>query len=103
MREIRFRAKGVDGGIFHGDLIHSNGLVYIRDPYKLETREVKPDSVVQLVGYDADGCEVYEGDALKTDDGLTIYAAVLYHAKVAPAKDCTFTQMAKDNHWRLDN
>ena len=51
MRPIKFRGKTFDDEI-----------------ETLETIEVEPDSVAQLVGYDEDGNEVYEGDLL---EGLT--------------------------------
>ena len=62
---------------------------------------IYPDSVKQLVGYDKNGREVYEGDALQTENGVTIYAYVLRHAKIAPTKDLDFTEMAKEDGWTV--
>lgn len=61
---------------------------------------VYPNSAKQLVGYDKDGREVYEGDALETDEG-TVYASVLRHAKIAPCNDMEFSEMAERFGWKL--
>lgn len=103
--KFKFRGKGVIGGIFTGDLIHSAGKTYIRNAITLELTEVKRDSVVQLVGYvPANGgwFEVYEGDEIITRSGEKIYASILRHAKVPPAhRDIDFEKMAKDDGWKL--
>ena len=59
MREIKFRGemRGFDYYAF-GDLRHRGDEVFV-DGYR-----VKPETVAQLVGYDANGNEVYEGDKL---------------------------------------
>lgn len=59
------------------------------------------EEVTQLIGYDKNGREVYEGDALQTENGVTIYAYVLRHAKIAPTKDLDFTEMAKEDGWTV--
>lgn len=59
MRPIKFRGKRVNNGEFiYGQLTHVHPKFYVGG------REVKPESVAQLVGYDCDGREVYEGDVL---------------------------------------
>lgn len=64
MREIKFRGETYLGKTVYGDLTHNT---YIGE------EPVKPESVKQLVGYDEDGREVYEGDELEAgrygDDG----------------------------------
>ena len=64
MRTIKFRGVGTDGKTSYGSfvsimpmssfpaIIDGNGFYH----------EVKPESIAQLVGYDANGKEVYEGD-----------------------------------------
>lgn len=42
---------------------------------------VKADSVAQLIGYDVDGTEIYEGDVVLCDDGDTNTAVA--HANLA--------------------
>ena len=55
---IKFRGKRIDGnGYVYGDLEHK----YSRDIW-IDCFEVYPESVSQLVGYDVDGKELYEGD-----------------------------------------
>ena len=62
MRPIKFRGKTFDDKLVYGDLIHVDENIFI------DITPVKPESVAQLVGYDDDGNEVYEGDLL---EGLT--------------------------------
>ena len=64
MREIKFRGETYNGRLISGDLIHQHGKVYI-DEVCAECI-VKPESVAQLVTYDADGKEIYEGDEFLT-------------------------------------
>lgn len=69
MREIKFRGHAlhdscgqkVDKFVF-GDLCQSDGRITILDWDDGDNYEVEPESVAQLVGYDKDGKEVYEGD-----------------------------------------
>ena len=64
--------------------------------------EIEEGSIRQLVGYDKNGREVYEGDALQTKNDGTIYAATCRHAKVAPScDDMSFSEMAKRGGWIL--
>lgn len=90
MRPIKFRGKNAKG---------ENIFVEFERPLKFNGETV--GNVAQLVGYDAKGNEVYEGDELVTPDGTTIYAAICSHAKIAPAKDVSFTEMAKSGDWTL--
>ncbi|MBQ7197780.1 MAG: hypothetical protein IJS29_00805 [Selenomonadaceae bacterium] len=46
--------------------------------YAFDDYEVYPESVSQLVGYDADGNEVYEGDKLFDEEHNTYVTAELY-------------------------
>ena len=63
--------------------------------------EIEEGSIRQLVGYDSDGREVYEGDALQTKNDGTIYAATCRHAKIEPCEDMNFSEMAKRGGWIL--
>ena len=72
MRTIKFRGKTLGDELVYGDVIHyRTGEVAIADEY----RSVLPESVSQLVGYDADGNEVYEGDQLIRLDGVIGFLA----------------------------
>ena len=73
-RPIKFRGRDVCTGEYaYGDLIQSpyNGKIVfeLREPHKrhitgFDYHTVAPDTVAQLVGYDANGNEVYEGDTV---------------------------------------
>ena len=64
MKKIKFRgiAKCNAQPVF-GDLVHYKGQIGINDYF------VYPESVAQFVGYDKNGAEVYEGDAVISDIG----------------------------------
>lgn len=77
MKEIKFRGVDLETGEYvYGDFVHYvpmstfNGIVD-KDGF---VREIKFGSERQLVGYDKDGNEVYEGDKLTNADGK-IYIA----------------------------
>lgn len=69
MRQIKFRGhalydscgQSVDK-IVYGDFVQEYDKVDIADWDDGDVYEVAPESVAQLVGIDADGREVYEGD-----------------------------------------
>lgn len=75
MRPIKFRGRGIDGVTYYGDLYHARREVGIH-VIGSGTFEVDPDSVAQLVGYDKNGKEVYEGDTLIDDDGAEFIASL---------------------------
>ena len=66
-RTIKFRGRDLAGKMRFGHYAITGGRPYIIEEHVW--CEVYPDSVVQLVGYDADGREVYEGDTLVDADG----------------------------------
>lgn len=75
MRTIKFRGHAISDScgqsvdkIVHGDLIHEWNKVSIFDEDDGDIYEVDPESVVQLVGHDKHGKEVYEDDILLDDD-----------------------------------
>ncbi len=79
MKPIKFRGKRLDNGeLICGDLLHYGKYeTCIRsylfpDKNSFSTLPVDSNSIAQLVGYDADGKEVYEGDALVDEEGMPI-------------------------------
>lgn len=68
MRQIKFR--GIDaetGGTVYGyPVIYDSGKFthWFYRPNEDSNCPVKPESIAQLVGYDSNGVEVYEGDTL---------------------------------------
>ncbi|MBR3747139.1 MAG: hypothetical protein IKP64_00330 [Selenomonadaceae bacterium] len=66
-RPIKFRGRDLVGKMRFGHYATTGGY-----PYIIEDGvwfEVEPDSVAQLVGYDSDGREVYEGDTIEFNGG----------------------------------
>lgn len=64
-RPIKFRGRDIRGRILFGDIRHNNGVWFMFDGDFWY--EVDPDSVAQLVGYDKDGKEIYEGDKVTSE------------------------------------
>lgn len=63
---IKFRGKAENGEYVYGDLMQGN---YDESAPRIKPRKKRPvyvdkNSVVQLVGYDKNGAEVYEGDTI---------------------------------------
>lgn len=71
MREIKFCGKTPTGETIYGDLTHERGHTYIND------RRVDPDSVLQLVGYDDTGEEIYVGDEFTDRNGNKLVAVLV--------------------------
>ena len=71
MRPIKFRGRTCGNVMVYGDLRHVGTTAVIDDTAVYE------DSIAQLVGYDCDGREVYEGDVL-IDELEQEYTAEIY-------------------------
>ena len=76
MRQIKFRGRVPDSDKIYGGMIVYGSLVeysFGRDKFWINPLDgdrnypVDPDSVAQLVGYDKDKSEVYEGDFMKPE------------------------------------
>lgn len=72
MRQIKFRGLDLSGKMRYGFYVECSGVSYITENH--DGDEVDPDTVAQLVGYDKNGKEVYEGDTLIDDDGAEFLA-----------------------------
>ena len=75
MRPVKFRGRDIDTGEFvYAELgevsakLNPEYLTFITD----DVHTIAEDSIAQLVGYDCNGREVYEGDEL-TDNRAEIY------------------------------
>lgn len=98
---IKFRGNFIGGGFrTTGYFLKDKGKFWIKSEGG-GLCQVEPDSVKQLVGYDKNGREVYDGDALQTKEDGAIYAAILRHAKIEPCDDMEFTEMAKHCGWTV--
>ena len=75
MRQIKFRGRRPNGQIIYGDLLHKKSAVMIAVTHVLKFH-VEPDSVAQLVGFDSNGKEVYEGDKLIDCEGDEYTASI---------------------------
>ena len=70
---IKFRGKAENGEYVYGDLMQGN---YDESAFHIKPRKKRPvyvdkNSVAQLLGYDVDGAEIYEGDEIENTDLLT--------------------------------
>lgn len=86
MRDIKFRGRVLDSNKIDGGKIVCGmlSICTLKDKthwiYPLDGGwgfEVDPDSVAQLIGYDSNGAEVYEGDIV-VDELTQEYTAEIY-------------------------
>lgn len=100
MRPVLFRGQDKNGAIYVGGIVyleaHGKQAAFIvnYDGEKFNHVEVVPSTVAQLVTFDDDGVELYEGDVVKYKDGNIFYARLLQ----------SFYQEEKNNYfpvWRL--
>ena len=99
---VKFRAKNnFSGEIIYGDLLHYGTKVAIRyqaAPNRWEADIVDPESVCQLIGYDADGNEVYEDDILINEKG-TEFQAVLKGLSIGIG-NCSYHRYLDDSKYQ---
>ena len=74
MRPIKFRGRDAYGKLHYGDLWQRTDGMILFDHDETVWQRVHPESVAQLVGYDRDGREVYEGDTFVVPCGTEITA-----------------------------
>ena len=93
-RPIKFRGRTKSGEFVYGDLIHmtDNRIGIIFDK-RVAAVEVDPDSVAQLVGFDSDGREVYEGDII-VDDIAEYVAHLFANVRIS---DCKLKEALNEN------
>ncbi len=106
---IKFRGKCIDDGkIYYGLPLYDDedrlSILELED--EDYTVDIYPDSLRQLVGFDADGNEVYEDDFLVAEKhGVKYYGFatlrnsvdVLWSYNLPPAN----SYLGDDSHWRL--
>ena len=91
MRPIKFRGRSYNGEFYYGELQWIDNERYRKLHERKEQIitiyngdfhvDVDPESVAQLVGYDSDGREVYEGDVLIHASGEEWIAALGSYAR----------------------
>ena len=83
-RPIKFRGRTCGNVMVYGDLRHVGSTAVIDDTAVYE------DSIAQLVGFDRDGNEVYEGDIVIEDSGAEfaarLFANITMLAKLKEAR-----------------
>lgn len=95
MREIKFKGITAErcngkytrtGEVVYGDYVDDHTTIYLKNHFTGKAWEVDPASVVQLIGRDKNGAEVYENDWVKSPfkpepfkaDMRDIYSVGLY-------------------------
>lgn len=87
-RPIKFRGRDAYGKLHYGDLWQRTDGMILFDHDETVWQRVHPESVAQLVGYDANGNEVYEGDIIVDD--IAEYVAHLFpNIRIS---DCTLKE-----------
>ena len=95
---VKFRAKGLWGDTYEYGLltkkkIRSSGEIMFAiakgNCSLAETVPVKADTIAQLVGYDADGNEIYEGDELYYYRCFCVSGDYIRQNKIPKAGVCT--------------
>lgn len=85
MQKYKFRGKEIKTGKFvYGDLVNSHsGKTLINERTTVAAKYVDPETVAQLVGYDRNGAEIYEGDLIRSHFGSSCYATFRHYAGIA--------------------
>ena len=74
-RPIKFRGRAKGGRTLFGDIRRLNGEWFMfNGDFWYEADE---DSIAQLVGYDKDGKEIYEGDTVVSEYGDSVIARLV--------------------------
>ena len=88
-REIKFRGRDRRGNVFYGSYDQSTAT--INDFEYAECHAVEPESVAQLIGYDVNGKEIYEGDVVIGEYGDKVVARLMDNLPPKP----TLQEVAK--------
>jgi len=90
MKPIKFRGRDIFTGELHYGFYRTDedGANILEDRHGYL---VEPDSVAQLVGYDRDGNEIYEGDVVISEYGDEVVARLMNNLPPKP----TLQEVAK--------